>query len=260
MIQVNLVPDVKLELVAAQRHRNVVISFAVISVIASAVVLVILGLVIGAQTLRSGNLSDQITAKDKEFQDIEDISKTVTIQNQLTSIQSTHEQKLMSSRIFDLLAEASAKGTENSVTMNSFAVDASTQTITLLAQTDKKGFEAAEVFRKNIDAMRIFYVTTDAESVANEFRDKPRVSDKNEEDQRIASEVTLTDLSYAQATDSAQKTVSFRLSFVYDPLLFDQTIDILRIRGLDRGNVTDSYQRLPESLFDSSSRQQEGAQ
>lgn len=259
MIQVNLVPDVKLELVSAQRHRNVVISFAIISIIASAVVLLVLGLVIGGQVWRDNSLSNQITKKDNEFQSIEDIEKTVTIQNQLTSIQSTHEQKLMSSRIFDLLAEASAKGTDNSVTMNSFAIDTSTQTITLLAQTDKRGFEAAEVFRKNIDAMRIFYVKADADTLPNEFRATPRSSDDDEESQLIASEVNLTDLSYAQTADGNQKTVSFRLSFVYDPLLFDETVDILRIRGLDRGNVTDSYQRLPESLFDSVP-QQEGAQ
>lgn len=258
MIQVNLVPDVKLELVSAQRHRNVVISFAIISIIASVVVLVILGLVIGGQAWRESSLTNQIKREDEKFQAIEDIDKTVTIQNQLTSIQSTHEQKLMSSRIFDLLAEASAKGTENSVTMNSFAIDTSTQTITLQAQTDVRGFEAAEVFRKNIDAMRIFYIEADTETMANEFRDSPRSSDDDEQSQLIASEVNLTDLSYAQANEGNQRTVSFRLTFVYDPLLFDQKIDILRIRGLDRGNVTDSYQRLPESLFDSSA-QQEGA-
>lgn len=256
MVQINLVPDVKLELISAQRHRNVVISVAVMSIIASIAVLVVLGLVIAGQTWNESRLTAKIKDADKEFRSIEDIDKTVTIQNQLTSIKSTNEQKLMSSRIFNLLAEASAKGTENSVTMNSFVIDTDTQTITLLAQTDTRGFEAAEVFRKNIDAMRIYYLPAE-DTLPNEFKENPKTKDQDEESALIASEVTLSDLSYSQAGNDQRRTVSFRLTFAYDPILFDEEVDILRVRGLDRGNVTDSYKRLPESLFDSTTQNKE---
>lgn len=256
MVQINLVPDVKLELINAQRHRNVVISVAVMSIIASVAVLIVLGIVIAGQTWNESRLTTKIKEADKEFRSIEDIDKTVTIQNQLTSIQSTHEQKIMSSRIFNLLAEASAKGTENSITMNSFVIDTELQTITLLAQTDTRGFEAAEVFRKNIDAMRIYYLPAE-DKVPNEFTEEPKIKDKDEQSQLIASEVTLSDLSYSQTGNDQQRTVSFRLTFTYDPILFDEEVDILRVRGLDRGNVTDSYKRLPESLFDSTMQNKE---
>lgn len=263
MIQINLVPDVKLELIKAQRHRNAVVSISIIAMVAAVIVVVLLGVVIGAQAVRRNIVTESIKEADKSFRGMQDIEKTVTVKNQLESIQSTHDQKTMTSRIFDLLAEASAKGTDNSVSMTSFSIDTETQTISLLAQTDTRGFEAAEVFRKNIDGMRVYFVdrgekTTD--TVPNEFSETPITRHKSEQWEAIASDVVLSDLSYAQVEGQSQRTVNFRLSFTYNELLFDGTKDILRIRGLDRGNVTDSYKRVPESLFNNSSSQEGAAQ
>lgn len=260
MIQINLVPDVKLELIRAQRHRNMVISSAIIVMIASVAVVVILGFVIGGQALYEKTLTDKITKLDKEFRGIKDIDKTVTIQNQLQSIQSTHEQKAMTSRIFDVLLEASAKDTDNSVSLNSFTVDAANKTISLVAQTDKRGFDAAEVFRKNIEGMKMYYVDADSNTLPNEFKKEPETKRKDEDSVKIASDVTLSDLSYSESDKDRRKTVSFRLTFGYNPLLFDETKDILRIRGIDRGNVTDSYKRLPQSLFDTTDTSNTGGQ
>lgn len=255
MIQVNLVPDVKLELIRAQRHRNMIISIAIITMIASAGVVALLGTFIGYQAVRENWLTSDIKKKDQEFRNKPDIDKTVTIQNQLASIQATHEQKAMTSRIFDLLVEASATGTDNSVTYNMFNIDTTEKTISLVAQTDKRGFDAAEVFRKNIEGMKLYYVAYDGDTgkdkIPNEFLENPVTEQKGKEQSVfVAHDVSLSDLSYAENDQDKRKTVSFRLTFSYDPLLFDEKIDVLRIRGLGRGNVTDSYQRIPESLFE----------
>lgn len=260
MIQVNLVPDVKLELIRAQRHRSWVVSVAVIAMIAAVAVVVVLGLVIGGQVVAREMVTTNITNANEKFLAMEDIDKTVTVKNQLESIQSTHDQKTMMSRVFDVLAEASAKGTDNSVSLTSFSVDATTQTISLLAQTDRRGFEAAEVFRKNIDGMQVYFVDKGSDvtdTIPNEFLAEPLVRHNDEKKETIASDVVLTDLSYAQVEGQSQRTVNFRLSFTYNELLFDSTKDILRVRGLERGNVTDSYKRVPESLFNTSSSQEE---
>ncbi len=263
MIQINLVPDVKLELISAQRHRNIVVSTSIVAMIAAGVVVVILGAVIGGQKFTQNLVTNNIVQADEEFRGMEDIEKTVTVQNQLQSIQSTHDQKTMTSRVFDLLAEASAKGTENSVSLTSFSIDTESSTISLLAQTDRRGFEAAEVFRKNIEGMQVYFVDAEEkvnETVPNEFLENPLTTHTKEQSETIASDVSLSDLSYSQAEGQSQRTVNFRLSFVYSELLFDGTKDMLRIRGLERGNVTDSYTRLPASLFDGSSPREESAQ
>lgn len=250
MVQINLVPDVKLELIRAQRHRNIVISTAILVMIASVGVIVILGATIGYQAVRTTFLTGEIKSRDEKFRSKQDIAKTVTIQNQLMSIQSTHEQKAMTSRIFDVLLEATAKDTDNSVTFNSFTIDSTEKTISMVVQTDKRGFDAAEVFRKNIEGMKLYYTAADKETVPNEFKPQPVVQQDDEQSELIAHDVVLSDLAYSETDKDKRKTVSFRLTFAYNPLLFDETIDILRIRGLDRGNVTDSYKRLPESLFE----------
>lgn len=250
MIQLNLVPDVKLELIKAQRHRNFVITGAIGVSIAAVSILVLVMIVWGGQLFYEKTLTDKISKLDNEFQNITDISKTVTVQNQLENIQETHDGKAMTSRMLDLVAEASAKGTDNSVSYNSFAIDTSAKTITLVAQTDKRGFEAADVFKKNIEGMQMFYVDGDPEKQPNEFKTEPETKRKDEHTVTIASDVTLSDLSYSEQDEDRRNTVSFRLTFKYDPILFDSTKDILRIRGINRGNVTDSYQRLPQSLFE----------
>lgn len=252
MIQVNLIPDVKLELIKAQRHRNMVIAFSILSMIIAGAIVAILVIFLLGQRASETLITRNIVNLDQEFRDTADIQKTVTVKNQLANIQKSHEQKAMMSRVFDLIVEASAKGTDNSVTLNTFSVDTETNTISIQAQTDKRGFSAAEVFRKNIEGMKLYYVPADESKAPGEFKDDHKTKEKGEESISIANDVVLSDLSYG--SDEGRKTVSFRLTFTYDTQLFSQNIDMLRIRGLDRGNVTDSYQRVPQSLFS-----QEGA-
>lgn len=264
MIQINLIPDVKLELVKSQRHRTMVVSVAIVVIAASLGILVLLaGYVFGAQKLQISGATKSIAAKDEEFRSIEDIEKTVTVSNQLGHIQSSHEAKPITSRIFELLAEASAKDTENSIAINSFDIDTAQNTINISAKTEQRGFDAAEVFRKNIEGMKMYYVEPEKDAVATEFTDSPSTKSSKEKSINIASEVTLSDMALSRELEGegqgmAKETVSFKISFIYDPILFSQQVDMLRIRGLERGNVTDSYKRLPTSLFNTSGSQEGG--
>lgn len=259
MIQINLIPDVKLELVKSQRHRMVVMSVSIMVIIASLGLLVLLaGYVFGVQAALIGSATNNIKREDENFRNIEDIEKTVTVSNQLKHIQSSHENKAMTSRIFALLAEASAEGTDNAVAINSFDIDTTQNTISITAQTRYRGFDAAEVFRKNIEGMKLYYVEPEKDAVASELSDSPLTKHDNEQSVQIASEVNLTNMVLAreEREGASSESVSFRIDFAYDPLLFSQQIDMLRIRGLDRGNVTDSYTRLPQSLFNTTENQE----
>lgn len=249
MIQINLVPDVKLELVRTQRHRRVVISSAVIILIATTAVTAMLGIyVFGLQNLMKSSNHSNITQLDAEFQAIDDVGKTVTISNQFSKINGTHDagHKAMTSRIFDVLAAASSKGTDNSVSITSISLDTEMETISITAQTDKKGFDAAEVFKKNIESMTISYVKADQDGSI------PDPTKENVERFLMAKEVNLSDLSSGKDEKDSRQKVSFKLSFVYDPLLFSSELEVVSIEGLAEGNVTDSYTRLPDSLFSTS--------
>lgn len=250
MIQINLVPDVKLELIRAQRHRNLIVSGAIIITIAAATIVGLLAAyVYGYQLFMSQDLDNKITKRDAEFRGKKDIVNTVTIQNQLKSLETKHENKAMTSRIFGLLSVASAKDTDNSVSVSAFSVDTTAKTISITGQTDKKGFEAAEVFRKNVEGLKMYYIPY-VDSLSD---DSNKSADTSKCDpnscKTIASDVQLSDVSYGQSQGSGPKTVTFKLSFTYADEFMSAKYAVLDVKGLEKGNVTDSFVRIPNSLF-----------
>jgi len=105
MIEINLIPDVKRELLRAQRARTTVISAAiVISIVAGAVVAALALYVYGVQTVRGALLDNQIKDGAAKLSKVEDLSKILTIQNQLSRISELNSQKNIDSRLFDVLA------------------------------------------------------------------------------------------------------------------------------------------------------------
>lgn len=243
MIQINLVPDVKLELLRAQRQRNIVISVAVVaSLITVGLVVVTSIYVFGIQAFRDSEADRVIDKEYQALRNIEDLDKTVTIQSQLARIDKTHNEKLLTSRVLSILGAASSKGTENSVSISTFSVTKSEGTISLTAQTDSRGFEAADIFKKNIEAMQVVY------KPYQEDGSVPK-SKESQETIKFASEVELSNLGTIQEDSGSGESVGFTLSFKYAPEVFNMNNHIESIRGLEKGNVTDSYVRLPHNLF-----------
>ena len=78
-----------------------------------AVVLIVAFYVFGVQTIRDNIANNNIKQEEKNLLQIEDLDKNVTIQNQLSAINKTHEDKLMTSRILGILSVISQKGTPN---------------------------------------------------------------------------------------------------------------------------------------------------
>lgn len=104
MIEINLIPDVKRELLRAQRARSIVISGAILtSIVAAAVVVVMLVYIYGVQSLRHYTLDQDIKSQSSELSKVEDLSKILTIQNQLTTMKDLNDKKQIDSRIFNVL-------------------------------------------------------------------------------------------------------------------------------------------------------------
>ena len=87
MIEINLIPDVKQELLKAQRIRNVVISSSIlVSIIAAGVVVLLLVYMFGVQSVRNSLLDSQIKDKYATLSKVDDLSKIITIQNHYWSL------------------------------------------------------------------------------------------------------------------------------------------------------------------------------
>src|ERR1044071_7880458 len=114
MIEVHLVPDVKQELLKAQRVRVSVISMAIaIGLVAAGVVVALAIWVFAVQTTRDVITDNTIKSESQKLSNVEDISSTLTIQNQLSKLSELHDNKHIDSRIFDILSTVNPPAPNN---------------------------------------------------------------------------------------------------------------------------------------------------
>ncbi len=230
MIQINLVPDVKQEMLRAQRVRNVTISVSILAGLAAAGVVAAMGLVLGTQAVTEGVLSGQIDKEFSKLKDTKDINNALTIQNQLNSITGLNDKRTIDSRLLDVLA-AINPAEPNNVTLSRITLDPATNKL-VLEGSAAGGYPATEVFRKTILNA----------TVTGKQGDTPFEAP-------LTEEVALQDTSYGQDS-TGKKVVRFTLSFVYPAGLFDNTLKEVKVTTPSlKVDVTDSRTRVPDSMF-----------
>jgi len=243
MIEINLIPDVKQELIKAQRARGVVISASIItSIVAAAIVVLLLVYIYGIQGVRSAYLDSQITTKGQELSKVEDLSKVLTIQNQLSSISQLNSEKVMSSRVFDVMSaitppgDASiafsqinvAPGGENAETDDTESVSTTSGgQIQLEGQT--ASYDTMELFKKRIENTS-FEFTQEGETKLVP----------------LAANISTADISYGEDANG-KKVLRFTITFDYPAELFSSATSAqqLAFKLTANGNVTDSYTGIP---------------
>lgn len=230
MIEVNLVPDVKQELIHAERVRSVVISLTILVGLVAVGIVVLLGLwVFGVQTAR-GVLSDnKIKTESAKLSSVKDLASTLTIQSQLSALPTLHESKHVDSRIFDVLARINPPE-PNAIAISKLAIDSTEKTISIEAQA-AGGYSALEVFKKTIAATKFQYT-----------------EDGKEQMVALTDSISDGDRSYGEDAEG-KKVLRFALIFTYPDELFTPYLDNARVVGPNTTNVTDSYLGLPKSLF-----------
>ncbi len=231
MIEINLIPDVKLELLRTQRQQRNVISISILLAIIAAGLVVLLAvyvfLVQGVAITLAQNAIDEESA---QLQKVEDLSKTLTIQKQLEQISSLHDQKHVSSRVFDIMRTIVPTGT-NRVSISQLGLDTESNTITIEGEA-KNGYPALEVFKKTIAKTTFEYVQDGTKQDALP----------------IATDITDGDQRYGEASDGS-RVLRFTLSFTYPSELFATTSERGRVVAPNNQNATDSAVGVPTSLF-----------
>lgn len=245
MIEINLIPDVKQELLKAQRVRNVVISSSIlVSIVAVGVVVLLLVYMFGVQSVRNALLDNQIKDKYATLSKVDDLSKIITIQNQLKTISSLNDQKVLSSRIFDIMSAVTPPNdtavsfsqinvipnTDNeSAEQNSQTTTSSSGGGSIRLEGQTSSYDSMELLKKRI-ANTSFQYVKDGETTLIP----------------MASDISTSDISYGEGSDGG-KVLRFTIMFSYPtellssstenkPLVFKLVVD---------GNVTDSYLGIP---------------
>jgi len=132
MVQFNLLPDVKLDFIKAEKSRRLVLGIGIIVSLASIALLVLLFSVQELQKKHISDLSKSITSESGVLQSKPDINTILTVQNQLESLTALHSAKPAADRVFTYLNEV----TPAQVDINSFAVDFNQHTMTITGTTD----------------------------------------------------------------------------------------------------------------------------
>lgn len=230
MISINLIPNVKQELLRAQHQRTAVISIAITVGIVAVAVVVVLGVIVGGQKLYSAQLDNEIDNKSASLLSTPDLTNMLTLQNQLGKIDTINDAKNIDSRLFDILV-ATNPPAPNNISISSVVLDPDLNTITIIGQTPS-GYSALEVFTKTIAATKISYT-----------------SDDGSHELDLTDEITIEQQGFGENAEG-QKVVTFTLSFIYPNEVFAASSKNASIKGPNSSqNVTDSYVRLPESLF-----------
>ncbi len=106
MIQFNLLPDVKIAYIKAQRQKRLIVSVSTIASIAAISVLVLLFLFVNvAQKKNINDLTKDIKSNAKDLAATKDLNKILTVQNQLGALDTLHGSEVVASRVFDSLQQ-----------------------------------------------------------------------------------------------------------------------------------------------------------
>lgn len=133
MIQFNLLPDVKLEFIKATYRRRVVslLCFVIGGVFLTVFILMFLFVRVN-QTRHLSNLDKEISKNVSQLQVNPDLDKILTIQNQLNSLPGLHDEKVLSSRIFDYLTQV----TPAQATVSNVEIDLEAKTLVIKGSSD----------------------------------------------------------------------------------------------------------------------------
>lgn len=145
MTQLNLLPDVKLEYIKAQRSRRMAVSISFLACVGTIGLLILLLAASGLQKKHLNDLSQDIKTDSTKLQKKPEIAKILTVQNQLGSLTALHSEKPAASRLFDYLNEV----TPPQVSITSFKVDFTEQTSTITGTS-----ESLSSVNKYIDTLK----------------------------------------------------------------------------------------------------------
>ncbi len=231
MIEINLVPDIKQELIRAKRIQALVISGAIFVGIGAIAIVVLMAIYLfGVQAVQSHLADNAIASKSKQLAAVPGLADMLTIQNQLTQLNQLQDEKNIDSRFFDLL-KAINPAAPNQVTFSSARIDAEAKTIDLEGQA-VNGYVAADILKKTILGTTISY----------------KDSSGTKQSAALTNDVSASQLSYGEDSTGA-KVLRFTMTFTYNDAFLARSSQDATIVPPAFQNATDSFKGVPQSIF-----------
>ena len=197
MIQFNLLPDVKIYYLRANRQKHIVMLVSVIVTIASlAILAILLSVVYVAQKKNVSDLNKDIKSSSSQLQSTANLTRILTVQNQLKALPALHNSKPVVSRLFGYLTQSLPPKASNTRT----TVDLVANTISISGTAD-----SLNTVNQYVDNLKATKYSTDSAPNSS----KPAFS-----------QVTLT--SFGRDSNSATYTITFS----FDPAIFSEASNV----------------------------------
>lgn len=199
MIQINLLPDVKVEFVKARRLKRTIMAVCfLVSAVAVAVFALLFISVTVVQKQHLSNLDQDITDYTNQLEATPDIAKILTIQNQLGALTNLHNDKPVASRIFTYIRQLAPQ----EASIDTLTVDFEGQTMIITGKA------------VNLAAVNKFTDTLKFTSFSIE-------SDTEAATRPAFTEVTLKQFGIGTPGSAAgNKSASYSIEFKYAPEIF----------------------------------------
>jgi hypothetical protein len=223
MIQFNLLPDVKLEYIKARQTKRMVILVSAVVTAASFAIVVVLFLGVNVvQKNHLKNLQSDIDRDSKSLQDVPDLNKILTVQNQLNSLDELHAGKPAVERMGKYLAQVVPKN----VTVSSLDVSLTEHTMSFEGSAT-----ALSEINRFIDTLKFT---------------KYEAGDKNG---NAFSAVVLATFGRTDSGMPGENTqpATYQVTLTFDPAIFDNSLAVsLKVPDTV---TTRSATEKPDSIF-----------
>ncbi len=161
--EINLVPDIKGEMIKTLKLRNLIFFLCIIVALASVGVVLTTGLIMGGQQLALDSKKKTIDSLSEKLNSYSDLNDFLTIKDQVGSITTLTENKQVFSRTFNILSAMLPTGADT-IIISELNVDLSEEQPTLAfdAQADAGtepyyDYRVLDAFKKSMQYMRYDY-------------------------------------------------------------------------------------------------------
>lgn len=193
MIQFNLLPDIKVEYIRAERTKRTVMAVSVVVVGVSVALAILLTLVVFVfQKSYITDLTADIKTYQRDLESTTDLDKILTVQNQLKSITALHDSKPDTTRLFPYIEQL----TPLDASISSITVDFDQNTMIINGAAD-----SLRTVNQFVDTLKFTSYTVN--------------NDANKA--KAFSTVVLTSFG------RADKGASYSIDVAYDPIIFSKT-------------------------------------
>jgi hypothetical protein len=176
-IQLNLLPDIKKEFINAQKTRALVMSVSILVTLGAIGLSVLLFIYVTfLQQLQITLATDDIKTKTEQLNSTQDLSKYLTIQNQLAALPELHASKGLYSRLFTFLPVLNPSSPNNLV-LSQLQVSGSDKLVSFTGTT--KSFESLNIFVDTLRNAQVTYKDASAQSQTSKIFDTVLVQNSN---------------------------------------------------------------------------------